>query len=55
MSSDRGILSVSISDDGYLYCGVQGGHIQVGYRIENDTIYIKIDAIVYYRFGILKR
>lgn len=26
---DSGILSLAISDDGYLFCGVQGGHVQV--------------------------
>ncbi|KAI7877892.1 uncharacterized protein EV154DRAFT_545778 [Mucor mucedo] len=26
---DRGILSLTISDDGYLFCGVQGGHVQI--------------------------
>lgn len=26
---DRGILSLAVSDDGYLFCGVQGGHVQV--------------------------
>lgn len=30
---DRGILSLSISDDGYLFCGVQGGHVQVSNHI----------------------
>lgn len=26
---DRGILSLAVSDDGYLFCGVQGGHVQI--------------------------
>ncbi|GAA5805297.1 hypothetical protein HPULCUR_010812 [Helicostylum pulchrum] len=26
---DRGILSLAISEDGYLFCGVQGGHVQI--------------------------
>ncbi|KAK4514768.1 60S ribosomal protein L17B [Mucor velutinosus] len=26
---DRGILSLAISDEGYLFCGVQGGHVEI--------------------------
>ncbi|KAI8646812.1 WD40-repeat-containing domain protein [Parasitella parasitica] len=26
---DRGILSLALSDEGYLFCGVQGGHVQI--------------------------
>ena len=26
---DRSILSLAVSSDGYLFCGVQGGHVQV--------------------------
>lgn len=28
-NSDKGILSLALSEDGYLFCGVQGGDIQV--------------------------
>lgn len=34
---DRGILSLAVSDDGYLFCGVQGGHVQVR-DIKKQTI-----------------
>ncbi|CAO3673109.1 unnamed protein product, partial [Umbelopsis vinacea] len=28
-SSDKGILTIALMDDGYLFCGVQGGNIQI--------------------------
>ncbi|GAA5816262.1 hypothetical protein MFLAVUS_009788 [Mucor flavus] len=34
---DRGILSLAISEDGYLFCGVQGGHVQI-WDLETDDV-----------------
>ncbi|KAF7729747.1 hypothetical protein EC973_003825 [Apophysomyces ossiformis] len=28
-NSDKGVLSLALSDDGYLFCGVQGGDVQI--------------------------
>ncbi|ORZ15957.1 hypothetical protein BCR42DRAFT_416210 [Absidia repens] len=28
-NSDKGVLSLTLSDDGYLFCGVQGGDVQI--------------------------
>ncbi|KAG1076746.1 hypothetical protein G6F42_025312 [Rhizopus arrhizus] len=34
---DRGILSLAISDEGYLFCGVQGGHVEI-WDLETDDV-----------------
>ncbi|KAG0173539.1 hypothetical protein DFQ28_002157 [Apophysomyces sp. BC1034] len=35
--SDKGVLSLTLSDDGYLFCGVQGGDVQI-WDLETDDV-----------------
>lgn len=45
---DRGILSLAVSDEGYLFCGVQGGHVQVNlHGLCNYSLFLLITIYVY--------
>lgn len=57
---DQGILSLALLDDGYLFCGVQGGDIKVRFRagmgrieMMGISVVTMADSPNFVRFGYL--